>query len=123
MNTSKALSVALLVAATLYTNAQDSTSDDLWDISQGTLITATSGLLGYAGSPAGFFGQNGQNFFDESTYTYFLDFQPPGTIHFIEWQTAGDVTVNEIRLFAVGDGPPYNNQREFATFTLKTKSP
>jgi hypothetical protein len=122
MKIHQAISVAALAATTFCSLAQDSTSSDLWDISQGTLITRTSGLLG-AGSPAGFFGENGQDFFWEATYSYFLDFQPSGTVHYIEWQTAGDVTLNQVRLFAVGDGPAYNNQREFAQFTLKTKSP
>jgi hypothetical protein len=123
MKITKALSLASLVAATLCSNAQDSTSTDLWDVAQGTVVTGTSGLLGFAGSPAGIFGENGQDFFWEATYSYFLDGQPPGAVHYIEWRTASEVTVEQVRLFAVGDGPAYNNQREFAQFTLKAKSP
>jgi hypothetical protein len=123
MNIPQALSVATLVAATVCSNAQDTTSADLFDLSQGTVITGSSGFLGYAGSPGGILGENGQDFFSESTYSYFLDGQPPGTVHYLEWRTASEVTVEQVRLFAIGDGPAYNNQREFEQFTLKAKSP
>jgi hypothetical protein len=58
---------------------------------------------------------------NESGDTLFSDGKPEGFTHFIEWQTAAPVTLRSFRLFAVGDGPFYNNQREFAQFTLKTK--
>lgn len=52
-----------------------------------------------------------------------MDFAPDDFVHIVEFSTPAPVSVNALRLFAVGDGPDYDNQREFASFTLKTKSP
>src|SRR5436190_14429349 len=102
--------------------AQPSTSTDLWDVSQGAVVTASSPVIpGY--SIGAMFGEGGQNFFDGQTWTYFADFQPPGTIHTVEWEMPGNVTVGKIRLFAFGDGPTLNNGREFNQVTIKAKSP
>jgi hypothetical protein len=104
--------------------AQPSTSTDFWDFSQGVFVTASSDIFpGY--SVNAMFGLNGQNNNDGYTWTYFSDTQPAGFTHFVEWETPGDVRLGEVRLFAFGDsffGIP-NNEREFAQFTLKAKSP
>jgi len=52
----------------------------------------------------------------------FNDGQPAGFVHYVEWQTATPVTVGGFVLFAEGDGPASNNQREFEQFVLKAKS-
>src|SRR4051812_6286569 len=88
--------------------ARAQTSDDLWDVSQGTVITADSGAIpGY--SIQSMFGG-----FSLIDWAYFSDAQPPGFVHFVEWETLGDVTVGRIQLYALGDGyfgiP--NNERE-----------
>ncbi len=110
--------LSLLLAASIG-SASAQTSGDLWDISQGTVITATSGPIpGY--SIESMFGG-----FVGGDWTYFADNQPPGFIHFVEWQTPANVNVARIQLFALGDGifgfP--NNEREFSHFSLRAKSP
>lgn len=97
-------------------------SDDLWDISQGSVITASTPLIQGAGSLSGLFGEFGQNLSDGNTWTYFADGQPEGFVHAVEWQTQTNVTVGEVRLYAFGDSF-LNNGREFAQFNLKAKSP
>jgi hypothetical protein len=107
--------LSLLVAASIGP-AIAQTSNDLWDVSQGTVITATSGPIpGY--SIESMFGGGGD-------WAYFSDAQPPGFVHFVEWETPGDVKVAQIQLYAFGDGVFgfANNEREFSHFTLRAKS-
>ena len=113
----RTLSALLLVTSIATTVAQSSRSDDLWDISQGAIVTASSSIYpGY--SATAMFGDTGPL----SDWTYFADNQPPGTVHFVDWTTPGDVTIGQVRLFAFGDNF-LNNSREFEQFTLKAKSP
>jgi len=101
--------------------AQPSVSNDLWDVSQGTVVTGSSDILpGY--SAAAMFGEFGQNNGFGLTWTYFNDNQPAGTVHYVEWETPGDVKVGRVRLHAFGDGPSLNNGREFNQVTIKAKS-
>jgi hypothetical protein len=97
--------------------AQSST--DLWDISQGSIVTASSPPIpGY--SVESMFGG-----FIGGDWSYFADGEPSGTVHFVEWETPANVTISQIHLWAFGDamfGFP-NNQREFQHFTLRAKSP
>ena len=92
---------------------------DLWDISQGSVITASSAI-----NPA----TDGRDMFGgtfsqaEPGDTVFADGQPDGFIHYVEWQTPGPVNVSSFNLFAAGDGPAANNAREFSQFVLKAKS-
>lgn len=113
---SSLVSTLLLAASIGSATAQSST--DLWDISQGTVITSTSGPIpGY--SIESMFGGSGGG-----DWAYFSDTHPPGFVHYVEWETPGDVTVARVQLYAMGD---YffgfaNNERDFAHFTLKAKS-
>ncbi len=92
---------------------------DLWDVSQGTVVVADSGIR--PGSLAGgMFGEGAV--LEESGNTIFADGQPEGFVHYIEWQTPAEVAIASFALFASGDGPDYQNEREFATFTLKARS-
>jgi hypothetical protein len=93
---------------------------DLWDISQGSVVTASSPLLGTADRRNMFGGNFGS--VEDGTRTLFSDAQPAGFVHFVEWQTPAPVTVGSFALFADGDGPQFNNEREFAKFVLKAKS-
>jgi hypothetical protein len=95
-------------------------TEDLWDVSQGVVVTGTSGIrfgfdaldmFGAENSPIG------------PGHTIFADDQPPGFVHYIEWQTTNPVLVGRINLFAAGDSPLYLNQREFDRFVLRAKSP
>jgi hypothetical protein len=121
MKSSHALSV--LVAASIG-SAMAQSSADLWDVSQGTLVTASSPILS-SYSAGAMFGENGQNNGNGSTWTYFADGQPAGFTHFVEWQTPANVNVARVQVYAFGDsffGIP-NNEREFSHFTLRAKSP
>lgn len=95
-------------------------ADDLWDVSRGTVVTTSSGVYPEQNGP-GLFGGGG--FYAEPGDTVFTDDKPEGFTHYIEWKTLAPVTVSTVRLFAGGDGAIYNNEREFTSFTLKTKSP
>jgi hypothetical protein len=88
---------------------------DLWN---GTTVTTSSAvhgdsnindMFGAALSPS------------EATNTVFVDGQAQGTVHFVEWQTAGDVTLRSFVLNAQHDGPAGDrdaNFRGFSTFRL-----
>jgi hypothetical protein len=112
-------------AGTLTAPAQQSTSFDYFDVSQGAIITADSGIMFAAGTYGGLLGENGQNVNDPSSWTYFNDGMPSDHVHFVEWELPIDVTIGEVRVYAFGDGSEngLNYGREFDTFTLKAKSP
>jgi hypothetical protein len=90
---------------------------DLWDISNGITVTATSGILG------GFTAEDmfGANKSREQGSTIFGDGRPEGFTHFVEWQTPDPVTITSFALSAAGDGPALVNEREMAKFILKVK--
>ena len=98
-------------------------TNDLWDISQGSVVTGTSGLAPGSDS-RDMFGGVFSTPPSEPGRTIFADGHPAGFVHYIEWQTPGPVTVNGFNLFASGDGPlgQFPTQREFAQFVLKAKS-
>ncbi len=94
-------------------------TNDLWDISQGTIITANSPL--YPGEDArnmfgGTFGS------PEPSDVLFADGEPAGFTHYVEWKTAAPVTVGSFALFAVDDNAAQAYERGFTNFVLKAKS-
>lgn len=97
-------------------------ADDLWDVTQGAVVTATSGIHPAIGTAAALLGENGQFNTDGSAWTFFADGQPDGFVHFVEWETPTDVTIGGVRVFAFGDAD-LNNGREFAELRIKAKSP
>lgn len=91
-----------------------SSSSDLWDVSQGTTVTANSPVKNDADQ---MFGGSGDS--PEISNTLFRDFQPRGTLHFVEWQTTAPITLRSFRLDASHDHPPRDiNARGFSRFTL-----
>src|SRR5689334_16205371 len=86
--------------------ATSETRDDLWDLSKGTAVTATSGTLD-GSSPLGMLG--GPGYTPELGTTIFSG----STTCFVQWRTAAPVTVGQIRLFASGD----NQTSTFRTFS------
>jgi hypothetical protein len=103
--------------------AQSST--DLFDISQGTVLTAHSpvrGELVFAGGGVsdarnilgGAFGTI------EPGNTIFEDQQPLDFVHFIEFRTPSLVAIDQVDLYASGDfGAPYGSDfRDFGEFRL-----
>lgn len=92
------------------------TTDDLWDISQGNVVTAHTGVR---------FGSDITNMFGgtagsvEPGNTLFRDGVPTGTVHAVEWQTAAVITLRSFVLFAAHDEPPRDaTARGFSRFTL-----
>lgn len=107
-----AISLSRIIQAAQATN-------DLWDLRQGVSVVRTSGafpgsdLSDILGNSAGSV---------EPGHGIFADDKPQGYPHFIEWRTPAPVAIRSFRLFAAGDGPIYNNEREFTRFVLKAKS-
>ena len=94
---------------------------DVWDVTQGAVVTASSDIHPAVGSAGAMFGENGQFNTDGSAWTFFADGQPEAFVHFVEWETPADVTIAGIRVFAFGDAD-LNNGREFAELRIKAKS-
>lgn len=96
-------------------------TDDLWDVSNGTQVTGNSAV--HAGfSINDMFGA--QQSTTEARTTIFTDAHQAGYVHWVEWETPTANTVTAMVLSAAHDGPPYNaNQRGFSRFTLYAKNP
>jgi Concanavalin A-like lectin/glucanases superfamily/Immunoglobulin domain/Bacterial Ig domain len=95
-------------------------TNDLWDISQGSVVTSNSGVNVPYSDIRDMFG--GQFSPVEPGDTVFADGDPPGFVHWVEWQTPGPVNVSSFALFGSDDGASYNYQRAFAQFVLRAKS-
>lgn len=100
---------------------------DLWDISQGTIITGNSPFDPAFGSPHPYdgrdlFGGHFGDYLPESGDAVFADGMPTGFAHFVQWKTIAPVTIGSFNLFAQADGDP-TFQREMGRFRLQAKSP
>jgi hypothetical protein len=79
---------------------------DLWDVSQGTVVTGSTGALAGGWSSdarnmfGGFFGSGPP---DVINNTIFKDYQPAGYVHSVTWQTAAPVTLGGFNLVAAHD--------------------
>lgn len=98
------------------------TTNDLWDVSKGSVVTGTSGVNTPFSDIRDMFGGTFSQ--SEAGDTVFANNEPAGFVHYVEWQTAAPVTIGAFNLFASGDGPQaqFPTQREFAQFVLKAKS-
>lgn len=91
-------------------------TSDLWDVSNGTSITATSGALTpdartLIGLPL--------NVGGELNDAYFPGGKPQGFTHFIEFQTLNPVTIRSFSLYAGDDRSSGNAlRRAFSNFAL-----
>ena len=118
--------LALLLFSRNFSHAQGiGSTNDLWDVSRGVTIIRSSPLENGAIAPKTYdardiFGGRFGNYSPEPERVVFADRQPPGFVHFVEWRTPNPVTIRSFSLHAVGDT---SGSREFATFTLKAKSP
>jgi hypothetical protein len=116
----KLLSVLLFfIWSSIRAQALSPTTNDLWDVSNGTIVSRHSDL-GYGTAAEDMFGGSSSSVEPEDTL--FSDFRPPGGIHFVEWRTASPVALSSIAIFAGGDGEIYQNEREFSRITIRTKS-
>jgi carbonic anhydrase/acetyltransferase-like protein (isoleucine patch superfamily) len=96
-------------------------ASDLWDLSQGTVVTSDSGVIEVSDIRnmfGGMFGPLGP-------YTIFEDYRPAGYIHSVEWQTAQPIELTSFNLFANHDHPPEfdANNRGFSAFRLFAQNP
>jgi hypothetical protein len=94
---------------------------DLWEISQGSVVTSHTGVWSPQVAITDMFGTT-DSFLQELGQVVFADGQPEGSVHAVEWHTPTPVRVGSFALHASGD-PDYANQRELASFTLRAKSP
>jgi hypothetical protein len=92
-------------------------TNDLWDVSKGTVVTSSSGLFGGFHETDAF----GSTFSIERGQVVFADGRTNGSTHFLEWKTQTPIRLTNFNLFAAGDGDVYRNEREFASFILKAK--
>lgn len=90
-------------------------NNDLWDVAQGTTVTANSGsgappiagMIGFATGP------------QLSQDSYFADGKPQGFAHFIEIKTASPVTVRSLNVWGGDDRSSGNTlRRSFNEFRL-----
>ncbi len=130
MNKTHVLAALLLIPVLLVPSTSKAipmSGTDLWDISNGSVVDATSGPLHYSSSYrsdirdmfGGGFGTV------EATNTLFKDYMSPGYgggsvtpgyVHFAEWHTTSTVTLRSFSLHASNDGTM--NRRAFNRFQL-----
>jgi hypothetical protein len=120
----KKLLITILVSGFLFSFAIKDTYalvvnySDLWDISQGTLVTESSGVISLGRSDirnmfGGSFGSV------DPASTYFQDGKSAGFLHWVKWQTVAPITLGSFNLVAFHDGSPRNiNYRGFSVFRL-----
>lgn len=76
-------------------------ADDLWDVSQGTVVTSHSALhTSQSFDARDLLGGTFGDFPGEDRNVIFADLLPMDTVHHIEWQTAQPITLESFRLFA-----------------------
>lgn len=108
-------------AITTFAIPDPGSKTDLWDTSQGTIVTSHTGVWSPQISINDMFGTM-NSFPQELGQVVFADGRDQGSVHAVEWHTVAPVLVGSFALYASGD-PDYANQREFDSFTLKAKSP
>lgn len=115
------LSACGLASALLSANtqAQAPSRSDLWDVSRGTTVVSSSALEPGGIDPRDALGGYFSKIFPGALY--FSSYVPANSVHFMEWRTSKPVTISSFRVFAEGDTSPAG--REFASFTLRAKSP
>lgn len=99
-------------------------TDDVWDVSQGTVVIRSTPLDSASGDPDPYdardiFGGDFGNFPPERFAVIFSDDLAPGFVNFVEWRTKSPVTIRSFRLFAAEDGD--HLYRGFTKFRLLAK--
>jgi len=97
-------------------------TNDLWDINSGAVVTRHSGEASPYHIENAFGGRlatvPGAQIYDH----IFTDGRPAGFVHFVEWRTPAPVILRSFHLHSQGDGPAVDNGREFETFRLFAKT-
>jgi hypothetical protein len=112
-----AQALAVMGAGRLIDTNQISRSD-LFDMSAGTQVTGTSGVMAGSNPNAMFDGVTATGA-PSGAATMFADKQPVGTNHWIEWQTKSDVTVKSVAIYA--EHLPLRARRALSDFKLYAK--
>jgi len=116
-------SVALVLAFIMPASASivvGPSSDDLWDVSQGSVVTDSSPIL--CGSDASnILGANLGYIEPGQGVTLFADCYGSGAWHYVRWITPQDVTVGAFNLYAAHDGYSNGYGRSFNRFELLAK--
>jgi len=113
MNARILCAVALILAGVESAKGGPVTTD-LWDVSQGTTITASSGV-----GPGDLRNMFGGTFSSaESGNAFFRDDRAAGFVHFVEWRTVTPVTVAAFNLFQGDDDRTNPGDRGIARFQL-----
>jgi hypothetical protein len=87
-------------------------SNDLWDVTQGCVVDASSGCL--SSFPE-------TRMFGGGSDTIFRDYMAAGTVHWVEWHTPTPVTIESFNLVASHDGGTRDiRYRGFSAFRLYT---
>jgi hypothetical protein len=109
-------------------------TSDVWDVSQGAVVTGVSGWSRWStqntipnvlgGSIVPVSPINLQPWPGEAGAAFFAEDLPSGTIHWLEWTTPSPVTVVGYNLFANSDNnPSYPGARGFSNFRLLVQNP
>src|ERR1041385_4838137 len=126
--------IAAIVTCAVFTSVAQfaPSTNDLWDVSQGVLVTLNSTMArcntGFGGPFeardifGGQFTANCQGLLEPPGVALFVDGTASGFAHAVEWKTPIPVTVRSFNLWAAGDGDAASS-REFASFRLLAKSP
>lgn len=115
-----------LIVASSVAFGQVSGGPDLWNITNGVVVTDHSRFSFWQSDPSGFdardvFGGRFTSVYGETGDIVFDDYVPEGFTNYLEWRTLAPVTIEKIKVYAKGD-LPLEYAREFRSFTLKTKS-
>ena len=88
-------------------------SNDVWDISQGTVVTSSTGFVPNSTGDNMF----GRSFGVEPGNAIFADGRPAGFTHAVEWRTSGLLLLEGARIFATQGGDT-SGQRTFTEMRL-----
>jgi hypothetical protein len=110
------------------------TSNDPWDVSQGAIVTGTSGWSRWTtqNTVPNILGAdvpvlsvlNGEPWPGEHGAGFFAEDNPAGFTHRLEWSTPSPVTLVGYNLFANSDqNPSYPGARGFSSFRLLVENP
>jgi len=107
------LSFTLLIFSALPAHALLASKTDLWDVSEGAIVTGTSGALSGSWSSdarnmfGGAFGSGPPDVLNNTIFQDYnpaiQDYNPAGTVHWVEWKTPSPVTLGSINLVAAHD--------------------
>jgi len=110
-------SLVLLLLGSQGVFADPISYDDLWDVSQGTVVNAHSDVHHISNITNMFGNSVVDNDYFEGDNTLFRDNQLAGFSHWVEWQTRSEVLINSFNLVASHDAGNMDH-RSFSDFFL-----